>query len=33
MPTERDFRVLQIVAQHIENDGFPPSLREICDEI
>src|SRR5208337_132003 len=33
MPTERDFRVLKIVAQRIKNDGFPPSLREICDEI
>jgi len=33
MPNDRDFRVLQIVKRHIENDGFPPSLREICNEI
>ena len=33
MPTERDFRVLRIVARRIEIDGFPPTLKEICAEI
>jgi repressor LexA len=33
MPTERDFRVLHIVAQRIQIDGFPPSLKEICAEL
>ena len=33
MPTQRDFKVLQIVAQRIEKDGFAPSLIEIAQEI
>ena len=33
MPTERDLRVLQIVARRIEADGFAPSLIEIAQEI
>ena len=33
MPTQRDFKVLQIVTQRIEKDGFAPSLIEIAQEI
>jgi repressor LexA len=29
-PTERQQQVLDFIQSHIDNDGYPPTLREIC---
>jgi repressor LexA len=29
--TERQFRILEFIAESIRCDGFPPSIREICE--
>lgn len=33
LPTERQQQVLDFIQSHIDNDGYPPTLREICTHL
>lgn len=31
--TDKDFQILDFISSQLENKGFPPSVREICDAV
>jgi repressor LexA len=33
LPTDRQKQVLDFIQSHIDNDGYPPTIREICNHL